>query len=227
MLIAAPAAPTHDEARVAPTSEPADWSPGAVDPAPSTRGHGLLLGALSAWRGVPEAAAGAALTRVQVDTFAPFLSTRLGLDATQVRSDLERVRVQVGGLADKVPNMATTVGTNIYVADAGFATHMLSWSGRNWLAHELVHTMQWRRLDAGLTTDAQRDRRFLNHYVGNFVAKNGSVAKGGFAQALGEFLRRRRDDAPTGGFGDLLHDTHPLEREAILVAADFAAAHPG
>ncbi|MCW2972957.1 MAG: hypothetical protein JWN72_1230 [Thermoleophilia bacterium] len=224
-IVEAPAQSQHAAPGMG-AGEPVGWSPDAVDPTPSTRGHGLLLGALSAWRGVPEAAAGAALTQVQVDAFAPFLSTRLGLDAAQVRADLERVRVQVGGLADGVPNMATTVGPNIYVADAGFATRMLSWGGRNWLAHELVHTMQWRRLGAGLPTDAQRDRRFLNHYVGNFVAKDGSVSNGGFAQALGELLRRRRDDVPVGGFGDLLHDTHPLEREAILVAADFAAAHP-
>lgn len=208
------------------TGEPAGWSPGAVAPAESTRGKGLIAGAWSAWRGVPEAAAGAALTQLQVDTFAPFFAGRLGLDPATVRSDLEQVRVQVGGLAYHVPNMATTVGHNIYVADAGFATQMLSWSGRNWLAHELVHTMQWRRFGSDLATDAARDRRFLNHYVGNYVAQHGTPTKGGFAQAFAEYLRRRRDDQPTGPLGDLFHDTHPLEHEAIVVAGEFAAAHP-
>jgi hypothetical protein len=210
------------------SSEPAGWSPGAVAPALSSRGHGLLRGALDAWRGVPETSLGAALTQVQVDTLAPFLAGQLGMVEAGVRRDLAQVRIQTGGLAYDVPDMATTVGPNIYVADASYATRMLSWGGRAWLAHELVHTMQWRRIgDAlGLTSDAARDRAFLNRYVGSFASHDGRIREGGFVQAARELLRRHRDGTPMGKVGDVVHDTHPMEREAIKVAATFAASHP-
>jgi hypothetical protein len=207
-----------------PTGEPAGWSPGAVAPSTSTRAPGLLRGGLDAWRGVPERSAGVPLTSVQVGTLAPFLAQQMQLPGDVVRGDLERVRVHVGGLAHDAGGMATTIGLNIYVSDAARATHMLSWAGRRWLVHELGHTMQWRRSASPAATDAQRDRTFLNEYVGAYVAHDGRIGGGGFAEAIREWRRRRETGTPVGNVGDLLHDTHPMEREAERVAVAFSRA---
>jgi hypothetical protein len=220
-------APTVSRTLITPAAtEPDGWSPGYVDPAESSRDHGLLAGALSAWLGKPEKSDGAGLTDVQIDTFAPFYADRFHLPVTQVRADLEHVRVQVGGLAYHVPNMATTVGPNIYVADAGWATMMLSWDGRDWLAHELTHTMQWRMLGDNLPNDAARDRRFLNKYVVSFVGDDGNVGQGGFAQAIQSAILAREKHLPGSSFGSLMHDSHPMEHEAILTATAFMDAYP-
>ncbi|MCW2962058.1 MAG: hypothetical protein JWM90_2445 [Thermoleophilia bacterium] len=196
--------------------EPKGWSPGTVAPAPSTRPQGLVQGAFAAWRGVQETALGAALTQVQVDTLTPFLAAQFRLPETTVRKDLSSTRVQVGGVAHGAGNVATTIGHDIYVSDAGWATRILSWEGRKWLAHELAHTMQWRRRGdaAGAQGGAERDRAFLNQYVGGFASYDGKVSAGGFVQAATELLRRRRTGEEPLGFGTLLHDTHPMEREA-------------
>ncbi len=205
-------------------TEPAGWSPGPVTPSTSTRAPGLLRGGLDAWRGVPERSAGVPLTAVQVAMLAPYLASSMQLPDATVRSDLERVRVHVGGLAHEAGNMATTIGTNIYVSDAARATRMLSWGGRRWLVHELGHTMQWRRSASPEASDAQRDRTFLNEYVGAYVAHDGRLGAGGFAEALREWRRRRESGTPIGNVGDLLHDTHPMEREAERVAVAFSRA---
>jgi hypothetical protein len=204
---------------------PAGWSPGAVSPSTSTRTPGLLRGGLDAWRGVPERSAGVGLTTVQVDLLAPFLAREHHVDAQIAVDDLRRVRVHLGGLAANAGWTATTVGLNIYVSGAEQATHILSWEGRRWLAHELGHTMQWRRIGARQASDAARDRAFLNTYVGAFAAHDGHVSQGGFASALREWQRRRDAGEPAKKLPDLLHDTHPLEREAERVAQAFAAAH--
>lgn len=205
---------------------PSGWSPGTVTPSTSTRAPGLLRGGLDAWRGIPERSAGVPLTAVQVAMLAPYLADAVQLPGDVVRGDLERVRVQVGGLAHDAGNMATTVGLNIYVSDAARATRMLSWEGRRWLVHELGHTMQWRRSASPAASDARRDRTFLNEYVGAFVAHDGELGAGGFAEAVREWSRRRSSGTPVGKVGDLLHDTHPMEREAERVAVAFVAAHP-
>ena len=208
-----------------PSGEPAGWSPGAVAPSTSTRAPGLLRGGFDAWRGVPERSAGVPLTAVQVAMLAPYLAQAMQLPGDVVRGDLERVRVQVGGLAHDAGGMATTIGLNIYVSDAARATRMLSWEGRRWLVHELGHTMQWRRSASPAATDAQRDRTFLNEYVGAYAAHDGTIGAGGFAEAVREWRRRRESGTPVGKFGDLLHDTHPMEREAERAAVAFVAAN--
>lgn len=208
------------------TAEPAGWSPGAVSPSTSTRAPGLLRGGFDAWRGIPERSAGVPLTAVQVAMLGPYLARSMQLDDEIVRGDLERVRLHVGGVAHDAGNMATTIGLNIYVSDAARATRMLSWAGRRWLVHELGHTMQWRRSASPAATDGQRDRTFLNEYVGAFVAHDGTLGAGGFAEAVREWRRRRESGTPVGKVGDLLHDTHPMEREAERVAVAFATANP-
>lgn len=202
---------------------PARWSPGAVAPPTSTRTPGLIRGGLDAWLGRAERAAGVALTEVQVATLAPFLAREADLDVETVLQDLRRVRVHVGGLAHGAGNTATAIGLDIYVSDAARATRMLSWPGRRWLVHELAHTMQWRRSAGPQASDAVRDRAFLDTYLGSYVAFGGSVRNGGFAQALRELRRRREAGEPIGNVGDLIHDTHPLEREAARIAAAFDA----
>jgi hypothetical protein len=211
-------------AAVAAVREPKGWSPGMVSPAPSSRPGGLISGGLAAWAGKREAALGVALTKTQVNTLAPFLAGQFGAAEAAVRDDLAQVRIQVGGLAHGAGNVATTVGHHIYVSDAKWATHILSWPGRKWLAHELAHTMQWRRVGdaAKVTTDAQRDREFLNRYVGAYAGYDGKVSEGGFFQALKEIARRKREQVPVGGVGGIVHDTHPMEREAAKVASAFA-----
>jgi hypothetical protein len=152
---------------------------------------------------------------------APFLAHATQLPGSVVRADLERVRVHVGGLAHDAGNMATTIGLNIYVSDAARATRMLSWAGRRWLAHELVHTMQWRRSASPDATDAQRDRTFLNQYLGSYVVHDGKLSAGGFVEAAKEWKRRRDAGVPVGRPGDLIHDTHPMERAAERIALAF------
>lgn len=198
--------------QIAAVAEPAGWSPPVPgDLAPSTRPGGLLKGGFAAWRGVPERAAGIALTGVQVALLAPLLAAAGNVSEETVRADLGLVRVQVGGLAAGAGNVATTIGPQVYVSDAKHAAHILSWAGRGWLAHELGHTLQWRRLGG-------TDRGFLNAYVGAYVRHDGSFRAGGFAQALAELVRRRREGEPPKKVGDLIHDTHPLEREAERIA---------
>ncbi len=85
--------------------------------------------------------------------------------------------------------------------------------------------MQWRRSASPAATDAQRDRTFLNEYVSAFVAHDGTFGAGGFAEAVREWRRRRDTGTPVGSIGNLLHDTHPMEREAERVAVAFVAAH--
>lgn len=207
-------------------TQPTGWSPGPVAPSTSTRAGGLLRGGFDAWRGTPEQSVGVGLTDAQIATLAPFLSSSMQLEEGVVRGDLGRVRMHVGGLAKNAGNVATTIGPNIYVSDAARATQMLGWSGRTWLAHELVHTMQWRQLDRPGMTDAQRDRAFLNRYVSRFVADEGSIDKGGLATALQQWLANRKADGPHPGMGDLLHDAHPMEHEAIVVAKAFKDLAP-
>jgi hypothetical protein len=209
-----------------PRSEPAGWSPGAVAPSTSTRAAGLLRGGLDAWRGTPERSVGVGLTDAQVATLAPFLAQQSKLGEDVVRGDLQRVRVHVGGLAAGAGGTATTIGPNIYVSDAARATRMLSWGGRTWLAHELVHTMQWRQTGGAGATDAQRDRAFLNRYIGKFVMDEGKLTKGGLVQAFREWRKHQHEPAVTqvaklAGIGDIIHDAHPMEREASRIAEAF------
>lgn len=202
---------------------PAGWSPGAVAPSTSTRAPGLLRGGIDAWRGVPERSAGVPLTSVQVDLLGPFLAREFRLDPTAVLVDLRGVRVHAGGLAANAGWTATTVGLNIYVSGAEQATRMLAWEGRRWLVHELGHTMQWRRTAFDQANDAARDRAFLNTYVGAFAQVDGRVSQGGLVSAFREWQRRRDAGEPAKRLPDLLHDTHPMEREAERVAQAFSA----
>lgn len=204
-----------------PTDEPAGWSPGAVAPSTSTRAGGLIRGGIDAWRGVPERSTGVGLTDAMVATLAPFLAEHMGLSEDIVRSDLHRTRVHVGGLAKDAGGTATTIGHAIYVSDARRATRMLGWSGRTWLVHELAHTMQWRRAAPAAATSAERDRAFLNQYLGAYVSHDGSFSRGGLAMALRELLRRRDPKVEADGIADVIHDTHPMEVEAAKVARAF------
>ncbi|MCB0879825.1 MAG: DUF4157 domain-containing protein [Thermoleophilia bacterium] len=202
------------------------WSPTIKAAIPSsTRANGLLRAGIDAWRGIPEQAGGVRLSQVMVDTLAPFYATNMQLDEATVRTDLSNVHVVLGGPAHDAGGMATTIGRTIYVSDAKRAAHMLSWDGRRWLAHELVHTMQWRQSNpASAATDSQRDRSFLNTYLGKYVADQGSISKGGLVTALRAWLKSRDDhasDAETDGIGEIIHDTHPMERQAEQLGRAF------
>ena len=52
--------------------------------------------------------------------------------------------------------------------------------------------------------DPEAHRAFLNRYVGSFVASDGSVGKGGFAEAVKEWRRRRDNGEPKPGFTDIV-----------------------
>lgn len=201
--------------------EPPGWSPPVVAPGRSTRSPGLVATALDAWRGVPERGHGTALTPTQVSLLSAALGAAMLVPVEVVARDLEQVRVLVGGAAHGAGQVATTIGTSIYVSDAARAAHMLSWQGRRWLAHELAHTIQWRRAASPAAGSARRDRVFLERYLGAYVRHDGSVTQGGIAQAVREWQRRREAGEPVGRPGDLLHDTHPMEQEAERVAVAF------
>ena len=205
---------------------PAGWSPGAVSPTTSSRTPGLVRGGLDAWLGRPERSVGVPLTATMVDILAPFLAREAKLDERVVLDDLRAVRVHVGGLAAGAGGTATTVGPNIYVSDAGYATRILSWDYRRWLVHELGHTMQWRRTGARQASDGARDRVFLNAYIGSYAAYDGSVKRGGLVQAFREWQRRRDAGEPAMKLPDLLHDLHPMEQEAERIAVAFRDANP-
>jgi hypothetical protein len=201
------------------------WTPTiGPDLAVSSRSPGLVRGAFDAWRGVPETARGIALSDAMVGALTPFLAAQAGIAPSVVGDDLRSVRIVVGGPAAGAGNTATTIGHAIYVSDAARAARMLSWEGRRWLAHELVHTMQWRRSAPAAATTAARDRAFLNCYVGQFVAHEGDPRKGALLEALRTWLRER--DAHASGAGassiaDAVHDAHPMEREAERIAVAF------
>ncbi len=202
------------------------WSPTIKESLPiSTRAKGLIRAGLDAWRGVPEQAGGVRLSDAMVGTLTPFFASKLKLDEAVVRDDLTKVRIVAGGPAHDAGGTATTIGHTIYVSDAARAQRMVSWSGRRWLAHELVHTMQWRQSDDAWASPAQRDRAFLNRYLGKFIADGGSVTKGGLVQALRAWLKdregERHGDHEIDGIGDVIHDAHPMEREAEQVARMF------
>lgn len=223
MQIANAVRPAAAAAPAAPIGQPKGWSPGEVAPATSSRAGGLIRGGIDAWRGVPERSTGIGLTDAMVATLAPFLAEQMGLSENLVRSDLHRTRLLVGGLAKDAGGTATTIGHAIYVSDAARATRMLGWSGRTWLVHELAHTVQWRKAAPAEATIAQRDRAFLNQYLGKYVSHDGSISRGGLAAALRELLRRRDPKVEADGIGEVIHDTHPMEVEAAKVASAFRA----
>ena len=228
-LTVAPAAPTP-AAATAPTAAAGGpipgWSPTLKAGLPfSTRAKGLIRAGLDAWRGVPEQAGGVRLSQAMVGALTPFFAQQLKLDEAVVRQDLSKVQIVAGGPAHDAGGTATTIGHTIYVSDADRAQRMLSWKGRRWLAHELVHTMQWRTSADAWASPADRDRAFLNRYLGKFIADGGSISKGGLVTALRTWLKQR-DDAHTGdhevdGVGDVIHDSHPMEREAEQLARVF------
>ena len=83
--------------------------------------------------------------------------------------------------------------------------------------------MQWRRLGSVGATDAQRDRAFLDRYIGGFVHDGGSIGGGAVVGGIAAALARWRGRVP-GSIADDLHDAHPMEREATTLAAAFMAA---
>lgn len=190
------------------------WEPHDLVTVRSARGPGLLEAALDAVAGHNETGTGQPLTAAQQETLAPFLATQWKLPADVVRADLDAVRLYLGGASDR-KGVAVTIGTDLYVHDESDLRSIMRWDKRRWLAHELGHTMQWRR--AGSGGDLERTRAFLRRYA---LGAASSLPEGVLA-----WIRARRQDQPESiPLADALHDAHPMEREADLSARAFLRA---
>lgn len=207
---------------------PAGWAPKAIALVPSSRRSGLVGAAWDAARGVNEPGAGQALTDAQVGALAPFLASSFELPVATVEADLRATRLYTGGPATR-PWWATTIGRDIYVPGRSEMQRILSWEGRRWLAHELGHTMQWRRAESGdgADRDLARTRRMLAGYAAATVLDN-RLGPGAVPRGVGAWVgsRLRRDPAAPK-LGDAIHDAHWMEREAERHAADFESATAG
>jgi hypothetical protein len=219
-----PTAPAILSATVPAGLPPAGWSPPSISTAVSTRPAGLVSGGLAAWRGIPETAVGTLLTPAQVDLLASPLASHFSLPIDLVRGTLARTQIVLGGLAAGAGNVATTIGTSVYVSESKWATHIMSWAGRGWLAHELAHTMQWLSIGRSHTANAARDRAFLNRYLSRFAHDDGDLRRGALVRAALDAWRDRRTSGKKPGVGDRIHDSHPMEIDASRVASAFVAA---
>lgn len=196
---------------------------------PSARRDGLLRGGLDAYRGVSELGTGQPLTGPQVARLAPFLASTFRLPEPTVRGDLEAVRIYTRGLAANQTRTAVTVGPDMYVPGADDLRRITSWEGRGWLAHELGHTMQWRRTDPqgipGAAGDLERTRRFLKADLVGFAVDD-HLRPGGIPRGIAHWVRARLDHAPGGPppptLAGAIHDAHHLEAEAERAARAFA-----
>lgn len=207
-------------------SAPAGWTPARLTVVPSTRRAGTIGAVYDAVRGVNERGDGQALTDVQVAVLAPFLARSFSLPDAVVRADLGLVRIYSGGASTGRGGWAVTLGRDLYVADGTALARMMSWDGRRWLAHELAHTMQWRRADA--SSDLQRTRQFMWGYVAaTMIDPNGgagAVPRGTWRWVT-HLLGRGAPGVPAPrSLMDAIHDAHAHEVEAERVAQDFRSA---
>ena len=196
----------------------AGWAPTSHTYTPSALHSGMIRGALDALRGVTETTAGQPLSDAQVATLAPFLANAYDLPTDTVTHDLQATHVYIGGLDGAQPDHAVTIGHAIYVGRPADVDYLTSWDGRGWLAHELGHTMQWRR-EPGGASDVGHTRRFLVQY-GESTAV--SLPLGAWRWLHGKL------DGKSGGpsLPNALHDAVKMEAEANQHSAEFLAAHP-
>jgi hypothetical protein len=211
-----------------PASEIPGWTPSKIEAVPATRRTGRIVSSIDALRGVTELGNGQPLSNVQVDTLAPALAAAYELPAEKVREDLHNVRLYTGGAA-LGPGWATTIGRDIYLYDKAGVERILSWPGRRWLAHELGHTMQWRRIpDEQAPSDLARLRRdYLNYTLA--LLHNPGPGPGGLVGGVGRWLKQRLRPEPgqvRQTLGKAIHDAHPLEIEAERHARAFAGLPP-
>lgn len=222
-------APPTPTTTAAPATQPAGqlpgWTPAGVQAVPSVRKAGMLPAAFDALRGVDELGNGQALSPVQVAALSPYLSASFKLNPVRVAQDLSKVRVYTGGPAAGMPWWAVTLGRDIYVNGETELKAMFDWGQRRWLAHELGHTMQWRRTgDDDTTTDLSRMRRSMGKYVGGMALDDrlhpGAVPRG-LALWFRENIDPRNHNKSHISLSNAVHDTHHLEREAELHAQGF------
>jgi hypothetical protein len=182
----------------------------------------LVAGTLDAVRGVAELGNGQPLTTPQVDLMTPHLASAFQLPAEQVRSDLEAVRLYVGGPAAKMPGWAVQLDHSTYVAGQKELERILSWQGRRWLVHEMGHVMQWRQASDG--SDLDRTRRGTAEYLTGFVVDDrwlpGAAPRGLWNWASAKI--RGAEKAPS--ISDAIHDAHHIERQTERQAVAFRDA---
>ncbi|MCW2961086.1 MAG: hypothetical protein JWM25_1234 [Thermoleophilia bacterium] len=147
--LGAAAAPSPEEATeasqvahdpLAPTARNG-WSPAEINAVPSQNATGFVGSALDFTLGGVEERPGQRLSTAMVDQTAPFFATQFGLDEGFVRRELAKVYLYTGGPAPD--NTAMTIGHHIFVPDEKTLERILSPQGKNWLVHELAHTMQY------------------------------------------------------------------------------------
>ncbi len=202
------------------------WEPASCVYTPSVRRSGPIGAAYDAIRGVTEHGDGQPLTDAQVATLAPYLATSYDLPIGTVHADLQSVRIYTGGAASGNGGWAVTMGPDIYVATNGAVDRMMSWEGRRWLAHELGHTMQWRR--TGGDSDVSRTRRFLWTYTARNVVDErflpGAVPRGTWTWLRGKLGHPDPSHPRQQSLKSAIHDAHSMEAEAQRIALAFRAA---
>lgn len=202
------------------------WEPPTRTYTPSVRRSGPVGAAFDAIRGITEHGDGQPLTDAQVATLAPFLATSYELPIGTVHSDLRAVRIYTGGAASGNGGWAVTMGHDIYVANNGAVDRMMSWEGRRWLAHELGHTMQWRR--TGGDSDVSRTRRFLWTYTARNVLdegfRPGAVPRGTWTWLRAKIGHPDPSHGEPSSLKSAIHDAHSMEDQAQRIAIAFRDA---
>ncbi len=146
------------------------WSPDRIVAVRSRHDGGFLGSAVNFTLGGVDERPGQRLSIAQVDTFAPFYAQQFGLDENYVRQELAKVYVYVGG--PSLGGQAMTIGHHIFVPDERALERIMKPGGRRWLAHELVHTMQFLSYNGG------SPQRFLADYISGMVVGRDPKAPG-------------------------------------------------
>lgn len=152
-----------DAARIDPIRNTADdgWSPDKTTPTKSNFNGGFLGASLQFALGDHPEKRGQRLSKAQVNTLAPIFSKRYGISESEVRNLLTKTYLYVGGPSTN--QNAMTIGTHVYVPDDESLKTITSPRGRNWLTHELAHTMQFASIGGG------SEHRFLANYLKGLV----------------------------------------------------------
>lgn len=222
----APVLPPLAPGEVAPAG-PAGWTPATVAVVPSTRKPGMLPAVIDAYKGVNELGNGQALSAVQVAKLAPFLASAYKQPEAVVAADLLGVRLYTGGAAAGQPNMAITVGRDIYVEGASEVERIMSWGYRGWLTHELGHTMQWRSVpDRDARTEVGRMRANIHNYAGALVVGKPWWGPGAIELGVGKWVHENINPFNKNkshiSLSNAVHDSNRFEIEAEVNAQGFS-----
>lgn len=136
--------PADRQAVADPLAAPAadGWSPADLRVVTTQTPPGFVRSAFQFARGQVVDRPGQRLTSAMVDELAPYFARTFGVSEADVRADLSKVYLYVGGPTSG-GHMAMTVGHHIYLPGSAELKQIVSPQYKRWLVHELAHTMQF------------------------------------------------------------------------------------